>query len=79
MRRRCSVDAEWIVAKKDWQEAKKRQKAREASTDGPASLDAGHPSQEMPASYQPEMDQMRCILYAHGGKKALFASLIDFN
>ncbi|KAI0653965.1 hypothetical protein C8Q70DRAFT_926701 [Cubamyces menziesii] len=61
------VDAEWIVAKKDWQEAKKRQKAREASTDGPASLDAGHPSQEMPASYQPEMDQMRCILYAHGG------------
>ncbi|KAI0332971.1 alpha/beta-hydrolase [Cubamyces sp. BRFM 1775] len=61
------VDAEWIVAKKDWQEAKKRQKAREASTDGPASLDAGNPSQEMPATYQPEMDQMRCILYAHGG------------
>ncbi|KAH9889491.1 hypothetical protein C8Q73DRAFT_707875 [Cubamyces lactineus] len=61
------VDAEWIVAKRDWQEAKKRQKAREMSTDGPASFDAGNPSQEMPASYQPEMDQMRCILYAHGG------------
>ncbi|KAI0359652.1 alpha/beta-hydrolase [Trametes cingulata] len=61
------VDAEWIVAKKDWQEAKKRQKARGVSTDGPASLDPGNPNQEMPATYQPEMDEMRCILYAHGG------------
>ncbi|KAI9062340.1 alpha/beta-hydrolase [Trametes sanguinea] len=67
------VDAEWIVAKKDWQEAKKRQKARQASTGSPSpdaggpSLDAGNTSQEMPATYQPEMDEMRCILYAHGG------------
>ncbi|OSC99852.1 alpha/beta-hydrolase [Trametes coccinea BRFM310] len=67
------VDAEWIVAKKDWQEAKRRQKARQASTSSPApdaggpSLDAGNTSQEMPATYQPEMDEMRCILYAHGG------------
>ncbi|KAI0365597.1 alpha/beta-hydrolase [Pilatotrama ljubarskyi] len=61
------VDAEWIVAKKDWQEAKKRQRARGVSTDGAASLDSGNPNQEMPATYQPEMDEMRCILYAHGG------------
>ncbi|KAI8973983.1 Alpha/Beta hydrolase protein [Trametes punicea] len=63
------VDAEWIVAKKDWQEAKKRQKAREASSPDPgaASPEADNPNQEMPATYQPEMDQMRCILYAHGG------------
>ncbi|KAI0645263.1 alpha/beta-hydrolase [Trametes meyenii] len=61
------VDAEWIVAKRDWQEAKRKQKAREASTDGAPSLDAGNTSQEMPATYQPEMDEMRCILYAHGG------------
>ncbi|KAI0629024.1 alpha/beta-hydrolase [Trametes polyzona] len=61
------VDAEWIVAKKDWQEAKRKQKAREASVDGPPSMDAGNPSQDAPATYQPEMDEMRCVLYAHGG------------
>ncbi|OJT01964.1 AB hydrolase superfamily protein C4A8.06c [Trametes pubescens] len=61
------VDGEWIVAKKDWQEAKRRQKARESTSDGGPSLDASQPSQEMPATYQPEMDEMRCILYAHGG------------
>ncbi|KAI0827909.1 alpha/beta-hydrolase [Trametes gibbosa] len=60
------IDAEWIVAKKDWQEAKRRQKARETSTDGGTpSLDTAQ--QEVPATYQPEMDEMRCILYAHGG------------
>ncbi|KAL1941449.1 hypothetical protein VTO73DRAFT_7266 [Trametes versicolor] len=61
------VDGEWIVAKKDWQEAKRRQKARESSSDGGPSLDAGQSSQETPATYEPEMDEMRCILYAHGG------------
>ncbi|KAH9856007.1 alpha/beta-hydrolase [Lenzites betulinus] len=64
------IDAEWIVAKKDWQEAKRRQKARDASTDGGTpSLDAAaaQQPQEMPETYQPEMDEMRCILYAHGG------------
>ncbi|KAH9942207.1 alpha/beta-hydrolase [Epithele typhae] len=52
------VDAEWIAAKKDWEEAKKKQKTRRASMDG---------AQESSAEYKPEMDQMRCILYAHGG------------
>lgn len=61
-----SVDAEWIVAKKDWQEAKKKQKARGMSYDG-APVDSGNTQQDLPPQYQPEMDQMRCILYAHGG------------
>ena len=60
------MDAEWIVAKKDWQEAKKKQKARGMSSDG-APVDNGSTQQELPPQYQPEMDQMRCILYAHGG------------
>ena len=59
MRRVHSIDGEWIVAKKDWQEVKRRQKSRAMSMDdapqGPA------------PEYKPEMDQMRCILYAHGG------------
>ena len=59
MVRAHSIDGEWIVAKKDWQEVKRKQKSRAMSMDdapqGPAS------------EYKPEMDQMRCILYAHGG------------
>ena len=64
-----SVDAEWIVAKKDYQEAKKKQKAREMSmsTSSAGPQDSENASQEMPPSYQPEMDEMRCVLYAHGG------------
>ncbi len=61
-----SVDAEWIVARKDWQEAKKKQKARGMSSDG-APVDNGNTHQELPPQYSPEMDEMRCILYAHGG------------
>ena len=63
------MDAEWIVAKKDYQEAKKKQKARQMSmsTSSPLSRDSDEASQEMPPSYQPEMDEMRCVLYAHGG------------
>ncbi|KAI1785206.1 alpha/beta-hydrolase [Ganoderma leucocontextum] len=63
------VDAEWIVAKKDYQEAKRKQKARRMSMDAssPGPQDGENPNQEIPPSYQPEMDEMRCILYAHGG------------
>ncbi|KAI0753082.1 hypothetical protein C8Q80DRAFT_1097008 [Daedaleopsis nitida] len=68
------VDAEWIVAKKDWQEAKKKQKARGMSMEG-ASLDSGNTHQELPPGYQPEMDEMRCILYAHGGSGYYFGSI----
>ncbi|GJE91355.1 alpha/beta hydrolase [Phanerochaete sordida] len=77
------VDAEWIAAKKDWREAKRRYKAAQererqssgehsrAPTTAPSEA-SSQPSQNgVPADssphYQPEMDEMRCILYAHGG------------
>ena len=73
-----SVDGEWIAAKKDWQQAEKRYKAQEerASTMNSArsshdipSADQSKPGVPADASghYQPEMDEMRCILYIHGG------------
>ncbi|KAI0692106.1 Alpha/Beta hydrolase protein [Cytidiella melzeri] len=70
------VDGEWIVTKKDWQEAKKRYKAQEQQRSSPGRKDrksgatsTNSPSSEEDAtpSYQPDMDEMRCILYAHGG------------
>ncbi|EKM53370.1 uncharacterized protein PHACADRAFT_259700 [Phanerochaete carnosa HHB-10118-sp] len=78
------VDAEWIVAKKDWKEAKRRykmaQEKERQSSDEPSRTPSiapdsssqqqqqqnGVPSDAGPY-YQPEMDEMRCILYAHGG------------
>src|SRR6266702_1245426 len=98
------LDAEWISAKKDWQDAQKRAKERRGSVaspqehpaerpehrdpilNGPGSGppmeledEAGPPSaapkdKETPrdsAAYQPEMDEMRCILYSHGGMDPL--------
>ena len=94
--------AEWISAKKDWQNAQKRNKERRSSVaatrepteerprpSGPILTDvvseppqklegeASHSHQSTAsntkersrdgATYQPEMDEMRCILYAHGG------------
>ncbi|TFY75920.1 hypothetical protein EWM64_g8092 [Hericium alpestre] len=111
------VDAEWITAKKDWQEAKRRTREEQERANPEAKLskfrrsfkqspktpikrDAkGHPTltpikagdgkqkeedakqatpdsqEKAPAhegsedggTYQPEMDEMRCILYSHGG------------
>lgn len=92
------LDAEWISAKKDWQDAKRRAKERKSSgtvfrqhtEEGPEPRDpilddiilelplngeADHPSEGSngkeqsrdSADYQPELDEMRCILYAHGG------------
>lgn len=56
--------------KKDWQEAKKRSKAqqkehRSRSRHPPSDDPRGD---DKPAAYDPEMDKMRCILYAHGGQ-----------
>lgn len=73
------VNAEWIATKKDWQEAKRRYKQRgagRASNDDHArrstsgSTDSGHEGvpQDAPPDYHPDMDEMRCILYTHGGK-----------
>ncbi|KAA1470415.1 alpha/beta-hydrolase [Dentipellis sp. KUC8613] len=100
------VDAEWITARKDWQEAKKRAKeGRERTTsdaktqsrfrapflqtppshrntnkdEQPSESANATPSDkgkekeketdtpEDTGAYQPEMDEMRCILYSHGG------------
>lgn len=71
------VDAEWITARKDYQMAKKRSKAKHkenSDTEIPTGgSDIPTPSR-LPASssnesnmYKQEMDEMRCILYAHGG------------
>jgi len=92
------LDAEWISAKKHWQDAQRRAKEQRAPanarqtgpTDGlglrntdleratsveseseeyhesPPAPSKNEPSKDS-GSYQPEMDDMRCILYAHGG------------
>lgn len=71
------IDAEWITARKDYQEAKKRSKAKHkenSNTEIPTSESDTPTSSGLPASnsnesniYKEEMDEMRCILYAHGG------------
>lgn len=77
------VDAEWIAAKKDWKEAKRRHKMAQekercdsaehnrASSSAPddAQQQAGVAS-DASSHYQPEMDEMRCILFAHGGESS---------
>jgi hypothetical protein len=89
------LDAEWITAKKDWQNAQERSKEREGPVTAPQEHAAEHPNTPLSngvvsgpppelegeasapsqnsetsqdsAAYQPEMDEMRCILYSHGG------------
>lgn len=99
------MDAEWITAKKDWQEAKRRAKEQQelrkqnskknrslsirlngkskapetvppemldgnGNVGGEASSaqkDGSLDDDEQNGTYQPEMDEMRCILYSHGG------------
>ena len=77
---RRRVDSQWIVAKKDWREAKKRYKEQErrkasrTSNDqnSPGTLDdsdSAEPETDDRESnkYYQDMDEMRCILYSHGG------------
>ena len=62
------VDAQWITARKDWQDAKKRhKKQQEQKQNGVkhASVDDAHDGAE--SVYEKNMDAMRCILYLHGG------------
>jgi acetyl esterase/lipase len=55
------VDAQWITAKEDWKEARKREKAAQGTSDHSA-------EENRPADvYESEMDEMKCILYSHGG------------
>lgn len=74
------VDSEWIAAKKDWQEAKKRYKMQEkvrSSVGGDSRKSSSRADSPQPGvqedtvpCYQPEMDEMRCILYTHGGENS---------
>jgi len=64
------IEAQWITAKKDWREAKKRYKAqREAEANG-IEVPNHHSgeSPEEPLKYEEAMDDMRCVLYCHGGR-----------
>lgn len=71
------IDAEWITARKDYQRAKKWSKAKHkenSNTEIPTSESDTPTPSGLPASssnessiYKEEMDEMRCILYAHGG------------
>lgn len=58
------VNCQWIAARKDWQEAKRKRKEYEATNKSPPPADMD-PS--IVHEYTPDMDQMRCLLYAHGG------------
>jgi hypothetical protein len=64
-----------VATKKDWEEAKKRRKAFEKKKEGrAASPPLQNPAEGFPPSsseqsnvYDEDMDELRCILYAHGG------------
>ncbi|KAH8985536.1 alpha beta-hydrolase [Lactarius akahatsu] len=86
------IDAEWIMDKRDWKEARRREKAA-AATEKSQTRESGSPGAgastslsplssssssgaharvstndtEASAAYRPEMDEMRCLLWAHGG------------
>ena len=68
-----SVDAQWITAKKDWEESKRRHKLQrpkgftDFSSAGPEAEQA-----KSEAAYDKDMDATRCILYFHGGENFLF-------
>ncbi|KAK0212425.1 hypothetical protein DFS33DRAFT_1390424 [Desarmillaria ectypa] len=57
------VDGQWITAKKDWREAKRRYKMQQKSKPDVDSV----PETGESATYDKDMDEMRCILYLHGG------------
>lgn len=69
------IDAEWVTSKKDWQAAKKRRTQSEKNgttspssppnTDSTANTQTSNP--EASSTYHRDMDELRCILYAHGG------------
>ena len=59
-----SVDAQWIVARKDYQQALKRRKRVEKAEKERKE----HSNEDNEDVYSPEMDELRCILYFHGGR-----------
>jgi hypothetical protein len=68
-----SVDAQWITAKKDWLEAKKKYKMQSQNPKPIPSFEGSEAkSFENEGMYDKDMDAMRCILYLHGGQALLF-------
>ncbi|PPQ64555.1 hypothetical protein CVT24_008457 [Panaeolus cyanescens] len=66
------VDAQWITAKKDWQEAKRKHKMQKDKAAEGSKASTSDPTERGPSTtengtYEKEMDAMRCILYLHGG------------
>ncbi len=68
-----SVDAQWITAKKDWLEAKKKYKMQYQNPKPvpPFMGSEEDKSFENEGMYDKDMDAMRCILYLHGGQALL--------
>ena len=79
------VDAEWIMDKRDWKEAQRREKAAEktpldaggnvSSSSGTQTPDSSVGDTSETNAYRPEMDEMRCLLWAHGGQWLLVFGL----
>ena len=79
MNRGHSIDAEWIMEKKDWRQSMRRERdaatpARNSDTTSaanPANSSLSTGNRETGAddtnTYQPGMDEMTCLLWAHGG------------
>ncbi|KAJ7125142.1 Alpha/Beta hydrolase protein [Mycena epipterygia] len=59
------VDAQWVTARKDWREAKRRYKMYQKSKTGASEVPVDPAADSAP--YEEHMDEMRCILYSHGG------------
>ncbi|KIY46189.1 alpha/beta-hydrolase [Fistulina hepatica ATCC 64428] len=57
------MDAQWIAAKRDYKEAKRQYKMREEELNSATSNNADAQN----SVYEKDMDEMRCILYSHGG------------
>ncbi|KAJ7072701.1 hypothetical protein C8F01DRAFT_1104996 [Mycena amicta] len=60
------IDGQWVTAKKDWQEAKRRYKQQNQQKP-PSPSPSPAPADSDSAPYEKHMDAMRCILYSHGG------------
>ncbi|PFH52167.1 hypothetical protein AMATHDRAFT_140737 [Amanita thiersii Skay4041] len=71
------IEAEWITSKKDWLEAKKRQKINRQKIDADTTAGSINPADvsEDSAKYDKAMDEMRCILYIHGVGGYYFGSV----
>lgn len=67
------IAGEWMTARKDWEEAKKRQKGSQKKKAGNSdssqdAVDTLPSSTSEPSNVRDEdVDDLRCILYAHGG------------